>query len=67
MLSLWRRPEATSPIGPLARELPYATGVALKRHTHTKGNNNNMCLARLLEEKMFHEAPNAVLIVHIAQ
>ena len=36
LLWLWRRPAAISPIGPLAWELPYAGGVALKRHTHTR-------------------------------
>ena len=30
LLWLWRRPAATVPIRPLAWELPYATGVALK-------------------------------------
>ena len=28
---LWRRPAATALIGPLAWELPYASGVTLKR------------------------------------
>ena len=28
---LWRRPAAAAQIQPLARELPYAAGVALKR------------------------------------
>ena len=28
---LWHRPAATGPIRPLAWELPYAVGVALKR------------------------------------
>ena len=28
LLWLWRRPEATAPIGPLAWEPPYASGVA---------------------------------------
>ena len=31
LLWLRRRPAATAPIGPLAWELPYAAGVALKR------------------------------------
>ena len=31
MLWLWRRPEAAAPIQPLAWELPYAMGKALKR------------------------------------
>ena len=30
LLWLWRRPAATTPIGPLAWELPYAAGAALK-------------------------------------
>ena len=30
MLWLWCRPAAAAPIGYLARELPYAAGVALK-------------------------------------
>ena len=30
LLWLWCRPVATAPIRPLAWELPYATGVALK-------------------------------------
>ena len=35
LLWLWCRPAATAPIQPLAWELPYAAGVALKKHTHT--------------------------------
>ena len=31
LLWLWRRPEATAPIQPLAWELPYAVGAALKK------------------------------------
>ena len=33
LLWRWCRLEATAPIEPLAWEPPYATGVALKRHT----------------------------------
>ena len=36
MLWLWPRLEATALIQLLARELPYAVGVALKRHTPEK-------------------------------
>ena len=36
LLSLWHRPEATAPIRPLAWELPYAKGAALKRQNKTK-------------------------------
>ena len=31
LLWLWCRPAATAQIGPLAQELPYAAGVALKK------------------------------------
>jgi len=31
LLGLWCRPAATAPIRPLAWELPYAAGVALKK------------------------------------
>ena len=36
LLWLWRRPAAAAPIGPLARESPYAAGVALKRQKDKK-------------------------------
>ena len=36
MLWLWHGPAATAPIGPLAWELPYAMGVALKRFPPNK-------------------------------
>ena len=36
MLWLWHRLAATAPIKPLAQELPYATGVALKRKREEK-------------------------------
>ena len=35
LLWLWCRLVATAPIGPLAWKLPYATGEALMRQTHT--------------------------------
>ena len=35
-LWLWRRPVAVTLIGPLAWELPYAKGVALKRKKKKK-------------------------------
>ena len=36
LLWLWCRPAATAPIRPLAWELPYAEGVALKRQKKKK-------------------------------
>ena len=33
LLCLWYGPEATAPVRPLAWDPPYATSVALKRHT----------------------------------
>ena len=44
LLWLWCRPAATTPIGPLARELPYAAGVALRRkkNYHNLPNNSSV-------------------------
>ena len=39
LLWLWYRPAATSHIGPLAWEPPYATGMALKRPPPKKLKN----------------------------
>ena len=36
LLWLWYRPAAPAPVQPLAWELPYATGVALKRKRKKK-------------------------------
>ena len=36
LLWLWCRPVATAPIQPLARELPYAVGMALKNQKKKK-------------------------------
>ena len=36
LLWLWWRPAVAAPIGPLAWELPYAAGAALKRQTNKK-------------------------------
>ena len=36
LLWLWWRPAATAPIGPLAWELPYAMGAALKKRQKTE-------------------------------
>ena len=40
LLWLWCRPVALAPIHPLAWKPPYATGMALKRHTHTQKQMN---------------------------
>ena len=37
LLWLWHRPAAAAPIQPLAWELPYAVGTALKRQKEKKG------------------------------
>ena len=42
LLWLWRRPVATVPVGPLAWELPYAVGVAL-RDKRAKKRNLSFC------------------------
>ena len=49
LLLLWSRLAATARIGPLAWELPYATGAAQKRHTHTHTHK--------ILEKEFQEVP----------
>ena len=36
LLWLWRRPEATAPVGPLAWEPPYAASVVLKNRGKKK-------------------------------
>ena len=41
LLWLWHRPAATAPIRPLAWELLYAVGVALKKKDKKTNNNNN--------------------------
>ena len=39
LLWLWRKPTATVPIGPLAWELPYAEGAAVKKKEEKKKNH----------------------------
>ena len=39
LLWLWYRPAAVAPIGPLAWEPPYATGMALNRPKKKKKTN----------------------------
>ena len=60
LLWLWCRPAAAAPIGPLAWELPYAMGRALKRppppkkiggetpESHKKQNLNLLCMSNYL-------------------
>ena len=46
LLWLWHRPAATAPIGPLAWEPPYATGVApqkAKRQKKGRGEGRSSC------------------------
>ena len=40
LLWLWYRPAATAPVQPLAWELPYAVGTALKRQRKWKEGGN---------------------------
>ena len=48
MLWLWLWPAAAAPIPPLAWELPYAPGVALKSKT------NNHCKPAITKKKSFY-------------
>ena len=50
LLWLWCRPAATGPIGPLAWEPPYATGVALKRPKKKK-KLNRQCLLHMFKQE----------------
>ena len=40
LLWLWCRPEAVGPIRPLAWELPYATGAAIKKKEKNRNENS---------------------------
>ena len=40
LLWLWYKPVATAPLGPLAWELPYAVGAALKKKKRKKKEKN---------------------------
>ena len=43
LLWLWHKLAATAPIPPLAQELPYAAGSAVKRKTKQNENQNSRC------------------------
>ena len=45
LLWLWCRKAAEAPIQPLAWELPYATGAALKRQTNKQTKENNFYIS----------------------
>ena len=62
LLWLWRRPEATASIRPLAWEPPYTTGVALKR---PKKKKKKKCLKILILESGGKTTPGPrVLMAH---
>ena len=50
LLWLWCKLAATAPIRPLAWELPYATGVAVKSKKKKKSNNHIifLCKAKIM-------------------
>ena len=51
LLWLWRRPAAVALIQPLAWELPYAVGVALKEQNKTKQNKTKIFLQRVWKRR----------------
>ena len=51
LLWLWRRPAAAAPIGPLAWELPYAAGMALKRQKKKKKRKERQREKKKKEER----------------
>ena len=48
-LWLWGRPAAAAPIGPIAGELPYASGGALKRKKKKKKKNGTSLFLKVTE------------------
>ena len=50
LLWLWCRPRATAPIGPLAWEPPYATGMALKDKKTKKGQKRKQIVTMFGDE-----------------
>ena len=56
LLRLWCRPVATAPIWPLAWELPYAEGVALKRQRKKEKN--------IIKRKWFFSNGSVITISH---
>ena len=69
LLWLWHRPAVAAPIRPLAWELPYATGVALKStqkkpHTHKMNNftqQQPLCLLQFIMHRLPADSPQAGL------
>ena len=54
LLRLWCRPAATAPIRPLAWELPYAAGVALKGQNKTKTTKLVMALEQKIRRQVLY-------------
>ena len=54
LLWLWCRTAAAAPTGPLAWELPYATGAALKRQKEKRKNKQKTTINYASEEIKFH-------------
>ena len=52
LLWLWSRPTPTALIRPLARELPYAVGVGLKRPKQTNKQKNRSTKSKEIEEML---------------
>ena len=67
LLRLWHRLAAVAPIPLLAWELPYATGVALKTHTHTNTHTHvcthtKVSLSDLVDTHTHTEVPLSDLV-----
>ena len=62
LLWLWCRPAATAPIGPLAWEIPYATGAALEKAKRLKKKKE-----RKKERKHRHEEVTEAYCQHMVE
>jgi len=65
LLWLWHRPVATVPIGPLAWELPYAAGAALKRQNQKQTNKKNVTCVSFLKDNLTLSLDEEVQTYHI--
>jgi len=64
LLCLWRGPAAIAPIRPLAWELPYATGTALKRQkTKKKKERNSQILLKTQKEKAASKESSGIYLI----
>ena len=65
---LWLRLAAAAPFGPLAQELPFATGVAIKRKKGGGGRSGtfkNHCISGVLWQSLINLVPREISYLHL--